>query len=179
MCERFDFNWQLPTFLASSAANVTLSILKDRTFARMYSARGAPPPLRVPLITYSLFTARDLATVACSFNVPHLVADWIRSSDSDGIPEIVKRNPATAAQLLVPTTLQFLSTPVHLLALDFYNRQGTPTEKVPLASRARFVAREYPVSTFARMMRILPAFGIGGILNRELRLAGNAWLEER
>ncbi|KAI9024666.1 hypothetical protein DFJ74DRAFT_665761 [Hyaloraphidium curvatum] len=171
MCERYGRNWQFPTFVAGSAANMSLSILKDKTFARLYGTPGALPA-RVPAMTYLLFTARDLATVACSFNAPPVLADYMRHSDDGRIPAILKRDPDTSAQLLVPTLLQFFSTPVHLLALDYYNRQPAAENPVPFASRAGRVAAEYRVSTVARMARVGSSFGIGGVLNARLRAWG-------
>jgi hypothetical protein len=73
----------------------------------------------------------------------------------------------TLAQLLTPVSMQVLSTPLHLLGLDLYNRSsGTPAE------RAKFVAREYVKTTAARMSRILPAFGFGGVVNTAARKEG-------
>lgn len=160
---------------------MTLSIAKDRAFAQLFGKGSAPA--KVPLVTYALFTTRDLATVACSFNLPPVVADWVSRNKDANLPDIVKDNPRTTAQLVVPTALQFFSTPIHVLALDFYNRQNTPTtpsyEKITLQLRAQFVAREYPASTLARMARILPAFGIGGIANMKLREGGARWLNRK
>lgn len=63
-----------------------------------------------------------------------------------------------------PAGMQFLSTPLHLLGLDLYNNpQHTP------AARAKFIADTYMPSAVARVARIGPAFGIGGVANTTLR----------
>ena len=54
--------------------------------------------------------------------------------------------------------------PLHLLGLDRYN--------VPEAStydRFTRVKKQLPAATAARAIRIVPAFGLGGILNKRLR----------
>ena len=60
--------------------------------------------------------------------------------------------------------VQFISTPLHLLGLDFYNNKQSTTPK-----RMGFIAREYAKSTLARIGRIGPAFGVGGVGNAYLR----------
>jgi hypothetical protein len=61
---------------------------------------------------------------------------------------------------------QLISTPYHLIALDLYNRAaGTVT----WADRWALVREKYNVSVAARVGRILPAFGVGGVANRHLR----------
>eukprot|EP00922_Rhytidocystis_sp_ex-Travisia-forbesii_P013667 GHVS01020432.1.p1 GENE.GHVS01020432.1~~GHVS01020432.1.p1 ORF type:complete len:441 (+),score=106.39 GHVS01020432.1:104-1426(+) len=69
-----------------------------------------------------------------------------------------------SAQLLCPIGVQLVSTPVHLLALDYYNRQN-----VSWLSRVRLICRKYVPSMTARICRIGPAFGVGGIVNNKIR----------
>jgi hypothetical protein len=60
--------------------------------------------------------------------------------------------------------MQCLTTPFHLTALDMYNRPDSSN-----IERAGFVKREYVKSVAARMGRIAPAFGFGGLGNAYLR----------
>jgi hypothetical protein len=53
---------------------------------------------------------------------------------------------------------------MHLVALDLYNR---PIES--FTSRFQFMRAEYLKSTLARMGRIFPAFGIGGVSNKYIK----------
>jgi hypothetical protein len=64
---------------------------------------------------------------------------------------------------------QVLSTPLHLLGMDLYNRPGATAE-----SRREFAVREYAKTTLARMARVLPAFGAGGVLNKIVRKLAHA-----
>jgi hypothetical protein len=61
-------------------------------------------------------------------------------------------------------SVQVVSTPFHLSGLDLYNNPGRSG-----AERLVALGRQYPVSTLARMGRICPAFGIGGLGNKYIR----------
>jgi hypothetical protein len=39
------------------------------------------------------------------------------------------------------------------------------------------VKREYVKTALARMARIFPAFGIGGVVNKYIRKSGKEWLQ--
>ncbi|CAM9732604.1 unnamed protein product [Choristocarpus tenellus] len=66
--------------------------------------------------------------------------------------------------MVCPAAVQFLSTPLHLLGLDLYNNP----KNLP-AQRVSFITREYAASVTARIARIGPAFGIGGVGNTAFR----------
>lgn len=71
------------------------------------------------------------------------------------------------AQFLAPAGIQLLSTPLHLWGLDLYNRpmgNGTPWK-----SRVARVSRDWLGGSLARMTRIVPAFGVGGVVNARVR----------
>jgi hypothetical protein len=69
------------------------------------------------------------------------------------------------AQFVAPAAVQVFSTPLHLLGLDFYNRNGTTT----LGERWTQVRGAWAISTLARLCRIIPAFGVGGVVNAGVR----------
>lgn len=132
-------------------------MLKDRSFAKMYASPGAPArPFPTPAL--GLFAGRDSLTVFASFNLPPLLTPPLVSVT--GCSEFVVRS---ALQLLTPLMMQALTVPLHLLGLDLYNRPTPGTE-----TRFQFVRREYAKTVVARWCRILPAFGIGGVINVEL-----------
>lgn len=71
------------------------------------------------------------------------------------------------AQFSCPALMQFISTPMHLLGLDLYNRQ--PPGGLSWKDRASRIRRDYIASSFARMGKIVPAYGVGGVANVWLR----------
>ena len=75
------------------------------------------------------------------------------------------------AQLGIPAMIQLISTPIHLLGLDLYNRPS------PLHAKDRLdrISRDWIGASLIRMCRIIPAFGIGGFVNTE----GRAFLQQQ
>ncbi len=84
-----------------------------------------------------------------------------------------KRPSDIAAQLTTPCAVQLVSTPLHLFGLDLYNRSAAD---ISGADRMRFIRREYTKTALARIARIFPAYGIGGVTNSFLRSTGRKHL---
>merc|ERR1711953_125363 len=159
MCRHhFECNPLFPVFAATSMTSITLGVLKDRAFVRMFGTT-APKPL--PLLTYVLFGIRDSMTILGSFSLVPFVGEWIHSKNSDTLS---KQSSTQVAQLACPMTIQCLSTPLHLTGLDLYNR---PAAALP--ARASFIRAEYIATLSGRVARIAPAFGFGGIGNALMR----------
>lgn len=164
ICERQHTSSFYPKFVGSSMANITLSVLKDKAFARMFGT-GDPKPMAFK--SMGLFATRDSMTILASFSLPGLISAKMQKDLNTG-----KVFSDTAAQLITPVSMQILSTPLHLLGLDIYNRSNaTGTE------RQTFIKREYVKTVLARMARIFPAFGIGGVVNKYVRKTGNEALQ--
>jgi hypothetical protein len=147
-------------FVATSSANLSLCLYKDSRFAKLFGA-ATSTPRAIPGPSYALFAVRDCLTVFASFNVPPLIAPLMPLSE--GMQKHV--SAASAAQFVAPAAVQLISTPLHLLGLDLYNRDGS----VGWKDRARKVRVDWLKSSFARMARIVPAFGVGGVVNTGVR----------
>ncbi|KAF4973759.1 hypothetical protein FZEAL_9238 [Fusarium zealandicum] len=155
-------------FAASSAANIGVCIYKDQVFVRMFGPPGAVPR-PVPLPSYALFALRDCMTIFASFNVPPLLGPWLDQRMSD---EVRKRfSGLYAAQFMAPALVQFVSTPMHLFGLDLYNRpaSGPAGAAISLRDRLVLVRQNWLISSIARICRIVPAFGVGGVVNMKVR----------
>lgn len=164
LCERSKTSSFYPKFIGSSIANVTLSVLKDRAFAQMFGT-GAPKPM--PLSSMSLFATRDSMTILASFSLPGLISERMQNTMNIG-----KTSADNIAQLITPVSMQVLSTPLHLFGLDLYNRESVSSSN----ERTEFIKKEYIKTTLARMARIFPAFGVGGVINKMIRKEGREWL---
>lgn len=153
-------------FAASSAANIVMGIYKDQVYARMFGPVGQALR-RVPAPSYALFTARDCITIFASFNVPPLLGPAVdRLCLSDEARRRVSGQ--TLVQFAAPAFVQIFSTPVHLLGLDLYNRPraaGVPS----WADRWAQVYKNWGISVAARLCRIIPAYGVGGVVNVKVR----------
>lgn len=158
-------------FAATSVVNMSLCLYKDSQFTRMFSGSGGNPAAAataavVPKASYALFALRDSMTVFASFNLPPRLAPLLPGFTTE-VEKHVSR--ASAAQFMAPAAMQLLSTPLHLWGLDLYNRPSAHGSVVGWRDRFRVVRRDWLGCSFARMGRIVPAFGVGGVVNAEVR----------
>ena len=130
--------------------------MTDRAFAKIYAAQGkAASPF--PVTSLGLFAMRDSMTVAASFTFPPRITPWFQ--EATGLSHEYARG---VVQILTPLAAQIFAVPLHLTALDLYNNPTNP-------QRLAFVRREYTKTLLARWGRILPAFGIGGVINLQMQ----------
>ena len=155
-------------FAATSAANLSLCLYKDSQFTRMFGVATTAASQRIPPASYALFAMRDCLTIFASFNLPPLLAPSLPISEAT--ERYISR--ASAAQFMAPAAFQLVSTPLHLLGLDLYNRGA-----MSLRDRLAKVRVDWLKSSLARMCRIVPAFGFGGVVNNGMRKRGMGGLE--
>jgi hypothetical protein len=156
-------------FVGTSAVNMSLCVYKDSQFARLF---GSTSTSTIPKISLTLFALRDSTTIFASFNLPSLLAPRLSPST---IPKPLRQRFSkllstesgrlNTAQFLTPAAMQVFSTPIHLLGLDLYNRQG----RMGWEGRWARVRRDWIGAGLARMGRIVPAFGVGGVVNGGVR----------
>jgi hypothetical protein len=151
---------------------MSLCVYKDSYFAKVFNgAVSSPSPAaKIPKLSYALFAARDCLTIFASFNLPPLIAPQLAH-----LPPSLKKQFGrilnteagrnNTAQFLAPAAMQLFSTPIHLLGLDLFNRRG----RLSFAERFARVTRDWGVGALARMGRIVPAFGVGGVVNGNVR----------
>lgn len=158
----------VPKFAATSAVNMSVCVYKDSFFAKWYngSASAGSAASKIPKISYALFALRDSMTIFASFNLPPLLAPQFAHLPQQFAKHFeTEQSRANAAQFVTPAAMQLLSTPIHLLGLDLYSRQGN----LGFTERFARIRRDWLVSSFARMGRIIPAFGVGGVVNGNVR----------
>lgn len=164
VCERIGASYLYPKLIGSSIANVGLSLYKDKAYARMYGT-GDPKP--VPKMSMLCFGMRDTMTILASFTLPKYLATFLETRF-----KMDHKSADNLAQLVTPCAMQMLSSPLHLYGLNLYN--------VPVATREErihAIKKGYMETSLARMGRILPAFGVGGVVNREVRAFGRSMLD--
>lgn len=70
----------------------------------------------------------------------------------------------------MPAAFQFVATPLHLLGLDLVGRPGRAgAGGSSMLERAERIRRDWFSASSVRAVRILPAFGVGCVVNTELR----------
>lgn len=146
----------LTKFGSVSLVNLSLALYKDSQFTRMF---GIISPRPLPPASYALLALRDSLTIFASFNLTPKLAPVL--------PESVEAHFSrlSIAQFTAPALIQILNTPLHLLGLNLYNH-NCPT---PIRDRLRKVRLDWPATSLARMCRVLPAFGVGGVVNNKMR----------
>jgi hypothetical protein len=150
-------------FAFTSASNLALCLYKDNKFTQLFGTPGSKRP--VPLPTFALFTVRDCLTIFASFNLPPLFAPKLEEKMGEEVTKYV--SGASVAQFVTPAAIQFVSTPLHLLGLDLYNR---PEARMGgKEGRVGKVVMNWGKSALARICRIVPAFGVGGVVNTKVR----------
>lgn len=156
-CEEHSKDPFWPKLAGTTAANMTLGILKDRYFAQVFSGK---PPTKFPLASWGLFVLRDTFTIGSGFTFPPLVSKALMEAKICSSESQAQK----LAQIGTPIAMQIVLTPIHLLSLDYYNNKtSTP------AARFKQVVSIYPESTAIRFCRVLCAYGIAGIANIGLR----------
>ncbi|OAG09225.1 uncharacterized protein CC84DRAFT_1202024 [Paraphaeosphaeria sporulosa] len=165
------------TFVVTCTVNVPLGVWKDIRFVQTFGGRPTPPPkgpvntspnsiktspppqnpTKFPISVAATFLARDALTILGSFTLPPMLSHRIPIADPAA--------QMAAAQLLVPVLSQVVATPVHLLGLDLYSNP----EKGERGQRVGRIRRGLLGTTAVRCARIVPAFGVGGIVNTGLR----------
>merc|ERR1712151_1034350 len=156
----------------ATGAYTTSSILKDVAFAKMFSkASAAATEVKraVPPTTYGTFLFRDSLIIGAGFILPAMVAGAIKSNT-----EMDAQTAEKIAQLATPCAMQVVITPIHLLGLNFYNAPSAAP-----AQRARTVWSTCPESTGVRMLRFFWAYGVGGLVNKELSQRARDWTVNR
>lgn len=146
----------LPVLAASTVGNMFAASAKDYAFARRF---GVVAPRAAPLAMLLCFFARDGLSSAAFFTLPPRLSSELqaRVGWSQSAADVT-------AQLVMPVAMQVPCSPLHLLGLDVYNvPKAAPTDRL-----AR-ITQQLPATTAARAIRIVPAFGLGGILNKRLR----------
>jgi hypothetical protein len=156
-CEIHNQDSYWPRLIGTTAANMILGIAKDRYFAKVFNKNSVA---KFPLASWGSFVVRDLLTIGAGFNFPSIFSSYLQDTK-------MISNQAHAdklSQLTVPMIAQMVLTPIHLLALDIYNRAA-----VSPMNRFSYIAKIYPSALSIRMTRVLCAYGIAGVTNKTLK----------
>lgn len=143
-----------------TSVNMWVGVKKDVVIAGTSAKDKGAAPKSMSKASLALFCARDSNAIGASFVLPRALAPKV----SMVLPASMGGSTGLLCQLLAPPICELVNTPIHLLALDMFNRPGRS-----LKARARAVARQFPRSLGVRILRVLAAFSLGGISNRVIR----------
>lgn len=153
-------------FVGTAVVNSAASLGKDRAYARLYGSAAAAAASAVPAAAYGAWMCRDLTVIGAAFVLPTHVAGLLH--ERCAVPQ---RDATRLAQLVTPVAAQLVAGPLHLLGLDCVNRPPVASSSwaASFAERGRALRAGWVEVVAARMVRILPGYGIAGVLNTELR----------
>ena len=112
--------------------------------------------------------------MAFVFTLPPLVTPAITKAVDDYNLPLTPAQTSLATRLTTPVISQLFSTPLHLLGLAVYNNTGGG-----VAAHLQTLRETYPETVTLRMLRIIPAFSVGGVVNASLRERWHDALERR
>ncbi|KAI7184604.1 hypothetical protein D0869_03698 [Hortaea werneckii] len=139
-----------------STVNMALSLYKDNQFAKAFS--GNLVTRAMPARSYVPFVIRDGITIFASFNLPPALASQLPERWEDRVARL------SIAQLIAPAASQIVVTPLHLLGLDLYYRQG----RLSIRERILAMRRGCVSGSLARMIRVIPGLAFGNVINTKL-----------
>jgi hypothetical protein len=151
-CEKHGLSKNL-SFFMTSLVNVCSIIYKDIEYTKIFNTKKTV----FPKISYGLFAIRDSLTIFSTFTLK-----------KDLIPFLDKYMPhntsAFIASFSLPVLFQFISTPIHILAIDVCNNPSSSIHE-----RIKNIRYQYTSICLGRVIRVVPAFCIGGFINDMLR----------
>lgn len=152
-CKKKDIDYKIPTLVATSFVNITTIAYKDKEYSKIFNSKFN----KFPKISYGLFAIRDMLTISSSF--------IFKKDMIDILHKYMPLNTADFfASLTLPILAQTISTPIHILAIDIYQRP-----EVNFKNRIDNIKNMYKTICFGRVIRVIPAFCMGGFINDMLR----------
>lgn len=166
-------NSKMGVFLGTTLVNSSSALLKDQAYAKMFGT--ASTTTVVPRMTYAFWIARDFSVIGSSFILPDLVSGHVANAlDMD------EKTAKSMSQLFLPVAAQFVAGPLHYLGLDLYNRDlRTKSWPEAVVDRSKSLCRGFAPVVMARIARIAPGYGIGGVFNTNLRDGWREYLVQR
>ena len=148
-CNKLNVDYKVPTLLTTSLVNIATIAYKDREYAKIFNQTR----IQFPLTSYGLFAVRDGLTIGSSFILKKDVITYLEKYMTHNIADLV-------ASFAVPMAAQIVSTPIHIYAIDIFQRPNDSFKQ-----RMDHMKRLYMSVCSGRIIRIIPAFAVGGFIN--------------
>ena len=126
--------------------------MKDKALAQRL---GKGEERKFPVSSLGLFFIRDIIAIASAFTIPPIFGRFLAKKF-----DLSESMALKLAQLSSPVLIQLIGTPIHLMGLDLYNNP-----ELTMKERLVHLKSIYWNSVILRMLRFLPAYGIGGVVN--------------
>ena len=158
--------------ITSSIVNTGMTVIKDSIILRVLPGKfvGAAASNYVPYLSRFGFAFRDTLTCVAAFTLVPLLRDNLQIRFPEWSPGKCK----TIASLMTPCAMQLITTSVHIPSIK-YQRMYAPAMKwggkdgyaAGIAAQMRL---DFVSALRLRVFRIFVAFGLGTLMNSDLRL---------
>ena len=152
-CKKNNQDNKLPVLFGTGMINIAMISYKDKTYSNIFNIQHKIFPKRC----YFLFGLRDLLTISSNFTFKEEVIQKMNKYIPNNLSDLI-------ASLTLPICSQIISTPIHILAFDIYNHPN-----ISSLQRWNTIKSNYKSVCFGRIIRVLPAFCLGGFINDMLR----------
>lgn len=152
-CKKNKIDYKIPTLIATSTVNICTIAYKDKEYARMFNNVHNIFPKK----SLGLFAIRDMLTISSSFVYKKDFTTWLHKYMPNNTADLI-------ASITLPIAAQIISTPLHILAIDIYQRPF-----YNFSDRIQNIKVMYKSVCIGRVIRVLPAFCLGGFINDMLR----------
>ncbi len=164
---------KLGVFLGTTFVNSSAALLKDQAYAKMFGTNSTN--IAIPKLSYACWIARDFSVIGSSFILPDLVSGYVATQCN-----IDEKSAKSISQIALPVATQFIAGPLHYVGLDLYNRDlSAKSLTEAFIDRSVSLYRGIVPVIAARIARIAPGYGIGGVLNTNLRDGWRDYLVEK
>lgn len=152
-CKKNDVDYKIPTLLTTTIVNIITIGYKDKEYSKIFNSKKS----LFPKTSYGLFAIRDILTISSSFVFKNDVKEYLHNYMPNNAADLI-------ASMTLPIMAQTISTPLHILAIDIYQRPN-----INLGDRIKNIKSSYLSVCSGRVIRVIPAFCIGGFINDMLR----------
>jgi hypothetical protein len=156
-CKKNNIDYKLPTLFTTSLINIFTISYKDMIYSKLLKNTLVKFPLR----SNFLLAIRDVMTINACFIWKKDLINYLDKYMMHNKSEII-------SSIILPSTIQIISTPIHILAIDMYEKPHSNS-----IERFKNIKLCYKSVLFGRILRAIPAFGIGSFINDMLRPINN------
>lgn len=148
-CKKTNIPSDFPIISCTSAVNIGMMSYKDKEYSNLFGMARR----NLPIFSYGMFSFGAMCTIYGNFGYKKYVMDKLDKYMSNDLSNLT-------SSLMVSMVAQTVSTPFHILGMDYYQYPEKGWKH-----RLENIRNLYGSVCMGRMIRTIPAFGVGGFLN--------------
>jgi len=156
-CKKNNIDYKFPTLIFTSFVNIISISYKELSFNTLLNKKIIKFPIHCNL----LLAVRDMMTINACFIWKKDLINYLDKFMMHNKSEIL-------ASIFLTISVQFVSTPIHILTIDMYEHTNSK-----MIERFKNIKYFYKSVLSGRVMRTIPAFGVGSFINDMLRPINN------